>query len=154
MEDLVRDCEWTAEQGRRYEEDGFIVVDSLISPEFAEVLQARYSALFAGPFETGTNPDNFPVQVEEGALSPITRWMTNPSRSDYRGSRAAVGDRDAPGEPCSACGGAVRMIACNEDGAVHREGPRPPDAKAVEPRARWRPPCHAPPRCGWFDGPG
>src|SRR5262245_42327342 len=83
MEGLVRDFEWTAEQRQRYEDDGFIVVDRLITREFAEALKDRYSALFAGRFETGTNPDNFPTRVEEGDLSPITRWMTNPWRSDY-----------------------------------------------------------------------
>ena len=80
---LVKDFEWTREQLAQYQEDGFIVVEQIISPEFADILRSRYAALFAGKFETGTNPDNFPVRVEEGDLSPITRWMTNPWRCDY-----------------------------------------------------------------------
>ena len=55
----------------------------LVTDEFAQILKERYSTLFAGNFETGTNPDNFPVKVAEGDLSPVTRWMTNPWRSDY-----------------------------------------------------------------------
>ena len=78
----VVDFEWTDEQRHQYAADGFIVVDKLITAQYAESLKARYSALFAGEFETGTNPDNFPVKVAEGDMSPITRWMTNPWRSD------------------------------------------------------------------------
>ena len=59
------------------------MVDNLISEVFAGILTGRYSGLFAGKFESGTNPDNFPVKVEEGDLSPVTRWMTNPWRCDY-----------------------------------------------------------------------
>lgn len=80
---LVADFAWTQEQKDRYREDGFVVVDRLISPAFAEALKARYDAVFAGEFETGTNPDNFPVKVAVGDPAPITRWMTNPWRCDY-----------------------------------------------------------------------
>ena len=79
----VLDFEWTEAQRRRYAEDGFVVVERLIDPAFAKALEARYDRLFAGKFETGTNPDNFPVQVEEGDPKPITRWMTNPWLSDH-----------------------------------------------------------------------
>ncbi len=79
----VFDFEWTAEQRSRYQQDGYIVIEKLIGTDFAESLKARYARLFAGRFETGTNPDNFPVKVAEGDLSPVTRWMTNPWRSDH-----------------------------------------------------------------------
>ena len=80
---VVNDFEWTLQQLHRYARDGFVIVENVIAPQFADLLRNRYSALFAGHFETGTNPDNFPVKVREGDLSPGTRWMTNPWRSDY-----------------------------------------------------------------------
>ena len=81
--ELIKDFEWTPQQLARYQQDGFIVVDKIMSDTFADTLRARYPAVFSGKFETGTNPDNFPVRVAEGDLSPITRWMTNPWRCDY-----------------------------------------------------------------------
>ena len=80
---FVNDFEWTPEQLERYSEDGFVVVDEVVTSQFADILKERYSTLFAGNFETGTNPDNFPVKVEEGDHSPVTRWMTSPWRCDY-----------------------------------------------------------------------
>ena len=80
---FVNDFEWSREQLESYQENGFIVVEQVVTDEFAQILKERYSTLFAGNFETGTNPDNFPVKVAEGDLSPVTRWMTNPWRSDY-----------------------------------------------------------------------
>ena len=50
---FVNDFEWRPEQLSRYEEDGFVVVDRVITDEFAEILKQRYSTLFAGNFETG-----------------------------------------------------------------------------------------------------
>jgi len=79
----VVDFEWSEAQRQDYERDGFVVVERVIDPAFAETLIARYGALFAGEFETGTNPDNFPTRFAEGDLTPATRWMTNPWRSDY-----------------------------------------------------------------------
>ena len=80
---FVNDFEWSREQLESYQENGFVVVEQVVTDEFAQILKERYSTLFAGNFETGTNPDNFPVKVAEGDLSPVTRWMTNPWRSDY-----------------------------------------------------------------------
>ena len=80
---FINDFEWSPEQLASYQESGFVVVEQVVTNEFAQILKERYSTLFAGNFETGTNPDNFPVKVEEGDLSPVTRWMTNPWRSDY-----------------------------------------------------------------------
>lgn len=79
----VIDFEWSEAQREAYARDGFVVVERVIDPNFAEALKGRYSALFAGDFETGTNPDNFPTPFAEGDLTPATRWMTNPWRSDY-----------------------------------------------------------------------
>ncbi len=80
---MVVDFEWSDAQRARYDEDGFVIVERIVDPACTGILKARYGGLFAGHFETGTNPDNFPVRVAEGDLSPVTRWMTNPWRSDY-----------------------------------------------------------------------
>lgn len=80
---LVVEFEWSDAQRAQFANDGFLIVDRIIDPACTETLKSRYSPLFAGNFETGTNPDNFPTPVAEGDLSPITRWMTNPWRSDY-----------------------------------------------------------------------
>ena len=57
----VLDIEWTDAQRAVYEEDGFLVVDRIIAPAFADTLRPRYSPIFAGKFETGTTPDHFPI---------------------------------------------------------------------------------------------
>jgi ectoine hydroxylase-related dioxygenase (phytanoyl-CoA dioxygenase family) len=81
--EFINDFDWTSAQIAQYQADGFIVVEDVAGEAFADRLKDRYSKLFAGHFETGTNPDNFPVQVDEGDMSPVTRWMTNPWRADY-----------------------------------------------------------------------
>ena len=82
-EDQVAAFEWTPAERQRYAEDGFVVVERIIDPDYGRALIPCYGPLFAGRFETGTSPDNFPVEVEEGDLSPVTRWMTNPWRADH-----------------------------------------------------------------------
>ena len=79
----VLDIEWTDAQRAAYEEDGFLVVDRIIAPAFADTLRPRYSPIFAGKFETGMTPDHFPTKFEEGDHAPETRWMANPWRADY-----------------------------------------------------------------------
>ena len=53
-------------------------------------------------------------------------------------------------EACSACGGAVRIIACIEDPAIIEKILAHLDAKAGEPEALMRPPSRAPPQRGLF----
>jgi ectoine hydroxylase-related dioxygenase (phytanoyl-CoA dioxygenase family) len=79
----VLDIEWTDAQRAIYEEDGFLVVDCIIGPAFADTLRPRYSPICAGKFENGTTPDHFPTKLEEGDHAPETRWMANPWRADY-----------------------------------------------------------------------
>ena len=57
-------------------------------------------------------------------------------------------------ETCSACGGAVRIIACIEDPAVIEKSLSHLDAKAPAPNASRRPPVRAPPQRGLFDDAG
>ncbi len=53
-------------------------------------------------------------------------------------------------ETCSACGGAVRIIACIEDPKVIVRILSHPDVKADEPEAFRLPPCRAPPQARLF----
>ena len=57
-------------------------------------------------------------------------------------------------ETCSACGGAVRIIACIEDPAVIEKILSHRDAKAPAPNASRRRPVRAPPQRGLFDDAG
>jgi ectoine hydroxylase-related dioxygenase (phytanoyl-CoA dioxygenase family) len=81
--DKVLDVPWTAEQRRKYDEDGFLIVERLVDPAFCDALAARYEPLFAGEFETGTNPDTYLTPFAKGDHTPRTRWMTNPWYSDH-----------------------------------------------------------------------
>ena len=53
-------------------------------------------------------------------------------------------------ETCSACGGAVRIIACIEDPKVIAKILTHLDAQAAEPQTARLPPCRAPPQARLF----
>lgn len=57
-------------------------------------------------------------------------------------------------ETCSACGDAVRIIACIEDPDVIEKILTHLDVKGGEPEATRRPPCRAPPQRELFDETG
>ena len=57
-------------------------------------------------------------------------------------------------ETCTACGGAVRIIACIEDADVIEKILTHLDAQGAECEATRRPPCRAPPQRGLFDATG
>ena len=57
-------------------------------------------------------------------------------------------------ETCSACGGAVRIIACIEDPAIIEKILTHLDGKGVECEATRRPPSRGPPQRGLFDATG
>ena len=56
--------ELTDQQVRRFNDDGFLVVDELIRPSDVENARERFTALFKGEFETGVRPDE--VNWQEG----------------------------------------------------------------------------------------
>ena len=45
------------EQKRRFDEDGFLILDRFLDPEAVERLRTRFEPLFRGEFETGLYPD-------------------------------------------------------------------------------------------------
>ena len=73
--------ELTAADIERFHRDGFLVLERLIAPEAAEILGARFAALFRGNFETGLHPDEW--NWREGRDDPaLTRQICNGWRAD------------------------------------------------------------------------
>ena len=114
---------WTDAQRAQFRENGFVVVERVIEPAFAEALIARYSGLFAGRFETGRDPDNMPTPFAEGDLTPVTRWISNPWMCDYTIANFAL----APqlGRHIATLNGwsGVRLLQDN----IHWKPPRAPE---------------------------
>lgn len=75
------EIEISDEQIKTFHEDGFILVDRIISDEAVELLRERYDALFKGEWETGLVPDE--VNWQEGRDAPnLTRQICNGWKSD------------------------------------------------------------------------
>lgn len=69
------------EQVAKFREDGFLIVDRIISDEQVETLRQRFDALFAGEFETGLTPDE--VNWRPGRdPENLTRQICNGWKSD------------------------------------------------------------------------
>jgi len=69
------------EHRRKFMEDGFVVIPSFISPEFASQLVERYEPLFRGEFTTGVYPDEW--HWRQGLSLPnVTRGMCNAWKCD------------------------------------------------------------------------
>ena len=49
--------EWSAEQRRQFDRDGFVIVDGLIDGDTVATLRERFEPLFAGRYATGIKPD-------------------------------------------------------------------------------------------------
>jgi len=52
----------TEENKRRFEADGFLILDRFIDAATVERLRARFEPLFKGEFETGLYPDEWTWQ--------------------------------------------------------------------------------------------
>ena len=73
--------ELTEEHVRRFQADGFVIVDRIIDPSLATSVLARYEELFAGHFETGLYPDEWNWRT--GRDTPdLTRQICNAWKSD------------------------------------------------------------------------
>jgi ectoine hydroxylase-related dioxygenase (phytanoyl-CoA dioxygenase family) len=74
--------EFTDEQRRRFEEDGFLILDRFIAESEAARVAARFEPLFRGAFETGLYPDEW--NWREGRdPEDRTRQICNGWKSDY-----------------------------------------------------------------------
>ena len=65
----------------RFQEDGFLVLESVLDSEQVEALRSRFALLFAGKFDTGIYPDEW-YWREGMSLPDVTRHMANAWKSD------------------------------------------------------------------------
>jgi len=71
----------TADQARSFDRDGFLILERLIDPAWADALAGRFEPLFAGRFETGLMPDEW--NWREGRDPPDhARQICNGWRAD------------------------------------------------------------------------
>lgn len=69
------------EQIHQFNQDGFLVLERFIDPEFASRLADRFEPLFRGEFETGIYPDEW-YWRSGMSLPDVTRHMGNVWKSD------------------------------------------------------------------------
>src|SRR5687768_7057277 len=79
----------TSEQMAQFENDGFLVVADVLSPDLVEALRDRFPKLFAGHFDTGVYPDEWYWREEISRLD-VTRHMANAWKADLRVARLAL----------------------------------------------------------------
>jgi len=113
----------TDAQIARFRDDGFVIVDRIISPERAKALAASFEGLFRGDFETGLYPDEW--NWREGRDSPdLTRQICNGWKAD-RGVASVVLDADV--------GRACARLADWSGARIYQDNVlwKPPGAKAL-----------------------
>jgi len=123
----MNDFEVTEAQCARFERDGFVIVDRIISDEEVAVLRERYDELFKGRWETGLVPDE--VNWLEGRDAPDrTRQICNAWKSDRY--VAAVILQPSIGRACARLGGCATGEAVMTPGfglearyIIHTVGP-------------------------------
>lgn len=107
----------------RFQEDGFLIRESLIDPALARRVAGRFDALFQGRFETGLYPDEWNWKEGRDAQD-LTRQICNGWKSDY--TVASVALRADIGRACARLRGwpGARI---NQDNVLWK----PPGAKAL-----------------------
>lgn len=88
----------TESQIKRFDEDGFVVVEGLVDPQTIAAARARFEPLFAGDFETGVQPDEWNWRAGRDAPD-VTRQICNGWKSDK--IIASVVLRSDIGEACA-----------------------------------------------------
>lgn len=73
----------------RFERDGFLIVERVLSAEQVEALRERFPKLFAGKFDTGIYPDEW-YWREGMSLPDVTRHMANAWKADLTVARLAL----------------------------------------------------------------
>ena len=68
--------ELSTKQKSRFDDDGFVIVDSLIDPKHLPALHQAFEDVFNGVFETGVRPDE--VNWQQGESDPsLSRQICN-----------------------------------------------------------------------------
>ena len=94
--------EITDEQIESFNNDGFVVVDRIISDENVALLRERLDVLFSGEYETGIGPDEVNWKKERDPIQN-TRQICNAWKSDRY--VASVVLRQDIGKACAVLGG-------------------------------------------------
>ncbi len=113
----------SAAQQKRFDEDGFLVIENFIDTATVSALSARFEKLFRGEFETGLQPDEW--NWRQGRDSDeLTRQICNAWKADR--TIAATVLRSDIGEICARLRGwpGARI---NQDNVIWK----PPGAKAL-----------------------
>lgn len=87
--DFPRLAALIAHERERFQRDGFLVVEGLLSPERVEALRERFPKLFAGEFDTGIYPDEW-YWREGMSLPDATRHMANAWKADLTIAKLAL----------------------------------------------------------------
>ncbi len=73
----------------RFQQDGFLIVEGVLSAERIEALRKSFPKLFAGKFDTGIYPDEW-YWREGMSLPDVTRHMANAWKADLTVAKLAL----------------------------------------------------------------
>lgn len=73
----------------RFRQDGFLVVEGVLSPQRIDSLRESFPKLFAGKFDTGIYPDEW-YWREGMSLPDVTRHMANAWKADLNVAKLAL----------------------------------------------------------------
>ena len=111
------------EQIRRFQEDGFLVVEQFADPELVAAVSARFPKIFRGEFETTVPPDEW-RWVEGRDPVDVTRMIWNGWKCDRTVARLALSS--VVGQWCARLG-AWPGARLNQDGCLWK----PPGAAGL-----------------------
>jgi ectoine hydroxylase-related dioxygenase (phytanoyl-CoA dioxygenase family) len=113
----------TAEQVEAYRRDGFVVVESFLSPDEVAGLREHFARVFAHEWETGLRPDE--VNYEPGVTPPDkTRQLCNVWKADRVLAATVLSERNGRAGAQLAGAPGMRLI---QDNAIWK----PPSGKAL-----------------------
>lgn len=111
------------QQQNQFHQDGFVIVESVLSPAETERARARFNPLFRGEFETGVQPDEW--NWRDGHSCPtLTRQICNGWKADR--TIASIVLREDIGRACAMLRGwpGARI---NQDNVIWK----PPQSKSL-----------------------
>ncbi len=113
----------TQQQHEALEDDGFVIVENVLSTDEVKAAQSRFEPLFRGEFETGVEPDEW--NWREGESDPsLTRQICNGWRADE--TIASIILREDIGQACAQLRG-WSGARINQDNVIWK----PPGAKPL-----------------------
>jgi len=119
----MRHLSLSAEQQRRFEADGFLIIENFLDRQTINTLASRFEPLFSGEFETGIQPDEWNWRFGRDA-DDLTRQICNGWKADY--AIAATVLREDIGAICAQLRG-WNGARINQDNVIWK----PPGARAL-----------------------